>query len=222
MKSKKINVWICCLFLVYNLIRFELGRRFRSRFVPPYFNSSFKFDDFYTNDFDVFNFENFDNQNGSVDLVVPNKCHLMYFNKTEFKFVNALNIYSLFVYQNCEKILIHCDFCDFKGEHWNQVRSTDLLQDLIDVRVVQRKSKIYGVEYQNVEDYSDYYRLVVLAQYGGIYIDSDVIILTSLDTYRKYEMVLSVEDSDKTISSNSLMTANRYSRFLNAYIESFR
>lgn len=45
---------------------------------------------------------------------------------------------------------------------------------------------------------SDIWRLQLLMEYGGIYLDGDVYVVNSLDKYRRYETVVSWDQPFKT------------------------
>lgn len=69
-------------------------------------------------------------------------------------------------------------------------------------------------------------RLQVLMNYGGIYMDSDVYIVNSLDKYRHYEMVVSWDKNKNTKEDegigNMIIIAHKNARFLRAYYDSYR
>lgn len=64
-------------------------------------------------------------------------------------------------------------------------------------------------------------RILVLMNFGGIYLDNDVYLVNSLDKYRIYEMTVSW-DGDNEAIGNQVLIANRNARFLRAYFDSYR
>ena len=64
-------------------------------------------------------------------------------------------------------------------------------------------------------------RLLILAAYGGIYLDNDVYVCNSFDKYRVYEMTLGWDHYEQNIGSQVLI-ANRNARLLHTYIEAYR
>lgn len=54
---------------------------------------------------------------------------------------------------------------------------------------------------------------MILMSYGGIYLDNSVLVVNSLDKYRKFEMTLSWEVNGQSLATN-VMIANPYARFL--------
>lgn len=67
----------------------------------------------------------------------------------------------------------------------------------------------------------DILKSIVLMTYGGIYLDNDVYVVNSLDKYRKYEMTLGWEATEKSIRKHVLI-ANRQARFLKASFDQYR
>ena len=66
-------------------------------------------------------------------------------------------------------------------------------------------------------------RILLLMNYGGIYLDNDVFMVKSLDQYRVYEMALSkTTDGGKEVIGNQVMIAHKNARFLRAYYDSYR
>jgi hypothetical protein len=56
--------------------------------------------------------------------------------------------------------------------------------------------------------------------YGGIYLDNDVYVIKSLNEFRKFEMVLSIEK--KSIIGNQVLIAHKNARYLKAVYDSYR
>ena len=72
---------------------------------------------------------------------------------------------------------------------------------------------------------SDILRIQVVMHYGGIYMDTDVFVVNSLDKYRHYEMVVSWDKDGKGEDEgigNMIFFAHKSARFLRAYYDSFR
>lgn len=66
-------------------------------------------------------------------------------------------------------------------------------------------------------------RILLLMNYGGIYLDNDMFVVKSLDKYRVYEMTVSkTADRGKEVIGNQVMIAHRNARFLRAYYDSYR
>lgn len=68
---------------------------------------------------------------------------------------------------------------------------------------------------------ADMLRLLVLAAYGGIYLDNDVYVIGSFNEFRVYEMSLGWYHDEDSIGSQVLI-ANRNARLLHTYIDIYR
>ena len=62
---------------------------------------------------------------------------------------------------------------------------------------------------------------MILLSYGGIYVDTNVYVVNSLDKYRKFEMTLAWNVENKSISSNVII-ANPHARLLYAFFDHYR
>jgi mannosyltransferase OCH1-like enzyme len=68
---------------------------------------------------------------------------------------------------------------------------------------------------------SDIWRLQVLMNYGGIYLDNDCYVANSLNKYLKYEMTVSWDDENDGLGVQVLI-AHRNARLLKAHFDSYR
>jgi hypothetical protein len=175
---------------------------------------------------DVFDFEGFDNrENGSSVYIVPNTVNLLYLNTSVFKFYQVVCIYSIYLNQKPDVIYLHCDTCNFHGHYWDQMNSISDLKKRFRINKLEFHDTIFGVKYGWVNHHrSDVYRLLALANFGGMYFDTDVYVINSLDKYRKFEMTLSLEGNNLTANpiGNQVLLANRNARLLRPYLDAFR
>jgi mannosyltransferase OCH1-like enzyme len=170
---------------------------------------------------DILSFENFDNQTGSNVSIVPNIVHLIYFEKSKLRFFEMINIFSIYFNHNPELIYIHCDDCSFSGIYWEKIVAFKKLWTIIRINQVPRTETIFGVKYGNVQHRSDIFRLLVLMNYGGIYLDNDVYVVNPLNKYLKYEMAVSWDSDDDGIG-NQVIIAHKNARFLKTHFDSYR
>lgn len=70
-------------------------------------------------------------------------------------------------------------------------------------------------------DRADVLRILILMNYGGIYLDNDCYLVNSFDKYRHFEMVVSWDDDEVGIG-NQVFIANRNARFLKSYYDHYR
>lgn len=121
--------------------------------------------------YDMMDFEEFNNQVGSEKYIVPNLVHLVYLNETYIDFQKAVNIYSIYLNQRPDYIYIHCDNCTFRGLHWHQINSIKDLKRRIVLKPITFHNSIFGTKYGWVNHHrSDTLRLMVLMSYGGIFL----------------------------------------------------
>jgi hypothetical protein len=67
---------------------------------------------------------------------------------------------------------------------------------------------------------ADIVRIKVLMKFGGIYLDQDMYVVKSLDTFRKFE--ITVHWIDKFDMAPGILIANQNARFLKLYLKSYR
>jgi hypothetical protein len=178
---------------------------------------------------DLIDFEGFDNVNGSEEYIVPNIVHLLYFDVTVIKFTTAISLYSIYLNHRPDFFYIHCELCNFTGHYWNEIRSIPDMYKRIVLKKIKSKPTVFGQElfgeFLGTVYYhrSDVWRLMILINYGGIFLDNDVYIVNSLNKYRKFEMTLSFEknNSDSAIG-NQVLFAHRNARLLRAHFDFYR
>ncbi|CAF0702834.1 unnamed protein product [Brachionus calyciflorus] len=226
MKFKsKFSVYfkVLCLFIFAYLIIKYSGVLLKSTTQLGQKNTSYNEEKniFLNPDYEILDFENFDNIKGATKYIVPNVVHLIYLKANEIKFYQAINIYSIFLNQNPDYLMIHCDDCSFKGHYWNQINSISEFRNKIKLHKVKLNDKIFGQKYGWLEHASDTLRLLVLMNYGGMYFDNDVYVVKSLDKYRRYEMTISW-DGDQEGLGIQVLIAHRNARLLKAHYDSYR
>ena len=164
-----------------------------------------------------------DNNRGFPELIVPNVVHYILFNISEIRFAHYLSILSVLKNQKPDLIWIHCDCEQLSGYYYKKViervKQTDTQ---FSVRRVEKPTEIFGktISKQFINWHSsDITRLRVLSQFGGIYLDTDVYVVKSLDVFRNYEITLNRNNGD--VLSNSVIIAHRNARFLKMWIHSY-
>ncbi|ELT89561.1 hypothetical protein CAPTEDRAFT_212320 [Capitella teleta] len=153
-------------------------------------------------------------------LPVPNIVHyIWYHNKpVKLKFFHMLSMLSAEKYLKPDIIYFHTDF-EPVGEYWEQAK-----RNLTKLQVVHRKpttclfgepikNPVWGTSQSNVD------RLVVLMEYGGIYLDLDVLIVQSFDPLRKYPCTLGLESPVKICGSIIISAPD--SVFVKLWVEHF-
>ena len=101
---------------------------------------------------------------------VPNIVHYIWFGCRDFRFHHYLSVKSVIKIQKPVTILFHTD-CLPHGKYFREVEPH--------LRIVKRTppKTVWGRPIVNVEHQSDVARLQILLEFGGIYLDDDVVIL---------------------------------------------
>ena len=135
-----------------------------------------------------------------------------------FKISDYLCILSALRYQNPDFILVHGD-CEPEGEYWKWLRR-EAGGKLKFIRKSPPET-IFGSSIKLVEHQSDVARLHILLQVGGMYFDTDTMVLRSLDGLRKdHDIVLGKESSISL--ANGAILANRNSWFLKKWFQEYQ
>ncbi|CAG2222978.1 unnamed protein product [Mytilus edulis] len=147
---------------------------------------------------------------------VPNLVHYMWFSKREMNFYHFVSFLSASRFLKPCLILIHGDILPF-GTYWDY-----LLTLVSNILHVQRSppEEVFGRNLTFIEHKSDIARIQALQRFGGIYVDTDEIILRSLDPLRKYPFTLSRE-TDWNLS-NGLILAEKNATFLNIWYSEYK
>lgn len=123
---------------------------------------------------------------------VPNIVHYIWFGCRDFRFHHYLSVKSVIKIQKPVTILFHTD-CMPHGKYFREVEPH--------LRIVKRTppKTVWGRPIVNVEHQSDVARLQILLEFGGIYLDDDVVILkVSLDAR------ISISDWSKRAPSSQI------------------
>ncbi|XP_033742803.1 uncharacterized protein LOC117329158 isoform X2 [Pecten maximus] len=153
--------------------------------------------------------------NCSSQYPVPNIIHYVWYGMRPLRFYHFLSVYSVFKVQKPCVILIHGDFMP-SGEYWNFllkiVPNILFIQQIPPVEIANRTIR-------HVEHKADITRLMVLKEYGGIYMDTDEILLRTLDPLRRHNFTLSKAFNFNL--SNGLILSARNASFLNIWIKAY-
>lgn len=150
--------------------------------------------------------------------VVPNIVHFVWFapdNQKPLSFINYLSIKSAHKIQRPEAILLHFNFLP-AGEWWER-----LLRE-VPITLVHKVApeEIHGQKISHAFHKGDVAKLEILVEYGGIYLDYDVIVLNSLDPVRKFDATLGKEKPPKFIAG--IIIGRKDALFLRLVYESYR
>ncbi|XP_077869515.1 uncharacterized protein LOC144361204 [Saccoglossus kowalevskii] len=152
-----------------------------------------------------------------IETVIPNIAHFVWFgnNSMLFDFNRYISILSVYKKMKPDVIMIHTDSTP-AGKYWEEARRV-----ISTLKVVyrERPRNVFGrnVTFANILHEADVARLEILLEYGGVYFDTDVIVVRSLEPLRHYDMVMGHEGKRKPDQiNNGVILAKNGSQFLNA------
>ena len=154
-----------------------------------------------------------DRQNG---YVVPNIVHFIYFGNTKnLTFIQYLSILSASIVQKPRLLMLHCDVLP-KGYWWER------LWREVPLNIMYREAPkdVYGQPIRHAFHQSDVARLEILLEHGGIYLDTDVLVIQPLDALRRYDLSMGKEKTPKLISG--IIVARKNALFLKIWQRSYR
>lgn len=102
--------------------------------------------------------------------MIPNIFHFVYINERPWKLHHYLSVKSAVVRSGAEKVVIWLDE-EPEGEYWDKTK------ELVEIAKVKAPTEIFGVPITQPAHKSDVIRLQVLIEHGGIYADTDVIVM---------------------------------------------
>lgn len=160
---------------------------------------------------------------GSSSFIVPDVIHYLRFNQSTFTFVDYVCIRSAYVNHKPQRIIFHTNLADFSGAYWQKMKSERDLFARISLRWIQVPSEIFNQQLsQGWQLYhgSDIARIQTMMKYGGIYLDNDIYVVSSLDKYRRFEIAMGWDQGQ--FIGNQVIIAHRNARFLPLYLDTYR
>jgi len=133
-----------------------------------------------------------------------------------FSFTNYIAVASARAVLRPEVVMIHC-LQEPVGFFWELVRPH--------VRLVRGReiTDIFGNEITHYAHKADIVRLEALLQFGGIYLDIDVVVLKPMDSLLNYETVMGEEGEDGRVGlCNAVILAAPESRFVTKWYEAYK
>ncbi|XP_077862212.1 uncharacterized protein LOC144343668 [Saccoglossus kowalevskii] len=149
--------------------------------------------------------------------VIPNIAHFGWFSCSNFRFENLISILSVHRIMRAERILFHTD-CEPHGEWWNQAKR---LVPVLEIVQTTPPTEVFGKTLNpNWPEHAvEVARLRILMDIGGVFMDRNTFIVSSLDPLRYYDYVFARSGLN---SSNGVILATDKSDFLSIYFESYQ
>ena len=160
-------------------------------------------------------------QNATIKELVPNIVHYISFThkgrKKPFIFIHYLSILSAHKNTMPENIYFHTDIPP-DGVYWN------LTLKIPEFKVVKRTpTRILFGKSINVDVFettaSDIDRLLILQEYGGIYLDLDVLIIRSFAPLLQYDSTIGWES--RGMACAGIIVAKSSSRFIQLWLNEY-
>lgn len=170
---------------------------------------------------DIVDFSCADNVTGFSEPIVPNIVHYIKFRSKQLSFVELISILSVHENHRPDKILIHCSTCvngALEGKYWNMLMKAS--RPPVEVLHFQEPTTIYGKNLSSVYHASDVARIRILIEHGGIFVDSDVYVVRSLERFRHFEMALGWPEGENI--GTQVLVAHKNARFLKLWLESYQ
>lgn len=115
-------------------------------------------------------------------------------NSRPFSFINALAVLAA-ASNHLDPIIMWCNEVPKNNPNWDRVRY------LFETRPIKAPDEIDGVKLEHIQYKADVLRLQILQKHGGIYLDTDSLLLKGLHPLMGPEMVLARESSDSLAMS---------------------
>lgn len=169
---------------------------------------------------------NFTNKTGNKNgcYLVPNYIHFIRFSIPKITYVEMICILAAFKNQMPDKIIFHRNHnTSFTGKYWNILKNTHDFLDIVEYNYVALPTKIFDqtlVGRNGIYHGSDIARIQIMMKYGGIFLDNDVYVISSLNRYRRFEMTLNWDDNQ--FLGTQVLLAHKDARFLKLWLESYR
>ena len=154
------------------------------------------------------------------ESIVPYNVHYVWFGRYEpMRFHQMLSVKSVYLRMRPDRIYFHCDF-EPAGRWWKIIKQT-----VPTLRIIHRKppTKVFGNEVIVAEHKTDVARMEILMEQGGIYLDSDVIVLKPFEPLLRYEFTMGLEYHGNPGRLNSgVIVAAKNARFLKIWYSTYR
>ena len=148
-------------------------------------------------------------------MAIPNVVHMMWFTgpkSREFSFINLLAVKAAKLVQQPDDLRFYYNVDHPENPYWQEAKQYARFIKY-DPRYRWKKEQIEHPQYQ-----ADLARLEILLDYGGIYLDTDALLLKSLMPLMNNSCVLGTESDNDTVA-NAVMLAEPHNPFLQKWLD---
>jgi len=155
---------------------------------------------------------------------LPKIIHLIYFKEKDLCAYHLRCIESIIRHMPDYKIIIHNDIEPLDNEYWNKLKE----YSQIEIVKRDRPREFDGFDLHFVQYQADVARLEILYEYGGIYLDLDVLIVKNFEDIFKsnHDFYICKEGKDTENQEsgliNSFLAAKPKNEFLRIWLDNFK
>jgi len=163
---------------------------------------------------------------GGGGVIVPNILHIVRYGDTPLSYVECVSIKSVLLHMNPDKLYLHTNLVDLSnyGQYWNRLYSDKTLNLDERLRVFMARDpgemNILGKTVVSPHTASVYWKFHVLNKYGGVLVDTNILLLQDINSLRHLDLSTIVFEN-KTFSLNSgvLLSASTSSPLVKDILE---
>lgn len=153
--------------------------------------------------------------------IVPKIVHLIWFRPRgprwcTFRFHNLISILSVHKFIQPEYIFVWHNNTPC-GHYWNE--AAERIPNIV-MKKTRAPTSVFGQSIQVIEHQTDVARINIILNYGGIYIDLDVVALKAWDPLLYYETTMGAENPN--LLGSGVITAIPNSKFIALWLESYK
>jgi len=135
---------------------------------------------------------------------VPDVIHLLWFgNDEDISFRSMLGLYSIFTIAKPALVVLHSDFAP-RGQRWEAI--LPVATYMVRVHKNPTRTTLNGKPIKEVQNMADIGRIEVLLEYGGIYLDSDMVLTRKLDIFREATFAASKAGSSANLANGAMFS----------------
>ncbi|XP_060568267.1 uncharacterized protein LOC132726878 [Ruditapes philippinarum] len=149
------------------------------------------------------------------DKLVPNVVHYVWYSRGELSFVGFMSLLSVIRFVNPCLIIFHGDTLP-NGRYWDFI--VNISPNLIHLQR-ERPEFVFGQRFGHNEHSGDIMRIEALLQYGGIYMDTDTVLVRPIDELRQYACVMSTQ---LRRLGSAFILAEKNATFLQKWMDGYR
>jgi hypothetical protein len=128
----------------------------------------------------------FENRNSRTNI--PKKIHFIWFSSgKEFNLINYIAIKAALDHNPTYQVYLHCDDTPKNNIYFDNIQNKIIINEIIEPKIINNHIVKW---FQNK---ADYVRLNALKKFGGIYLDTDYILIKPLDHFLNHKFVMGYE-----------------------------